>query len=117
MSRPPASPGDDARAWRAVAGAVLLEVRVQPGARQAALAGLETRDDGRARLKLKVTAPPEGGKANAAVVALLSDALGLPKSAFALLRGETGRDKTLRIEGDATEVAARLAALVRRPPG
>lgn len=113
MSGAPPGPNDEATAWHAVAGALLLDVRVQPGARQGGVAGLETRDDGRTRLKLRVTAPAEGGKANAAVAALLAKALELPKGAFVLLRGETARDKTLRIEGDPEALAARLAGLLR----
>lgn len=44
-----------------------------------------------------VTSVPEDGKANAAVVKLLAKALGLPKSAVALVRGHTSRDKVFRI--------------------
>lgn len=48
-------------------------------------------------LRAYVTAPPEKGKANAAVQALLSKALGLPKSRLRLVRGETARDKVFEI--------------------
>ncbi|MEX0758542.1 MAG: DUF167 domain-containing protein [Tistlia sp.] len=92
-----------------------LDLRVQPGARAAGLGRLETRDDGRTRLKVKVTAPPEDGKANAAVIALLARALRLPKRDLVLLRGETARDKTLRIEGDPATLAERLGSLVAGP--
>jgi uncharacterized protein YggU (UPF0235/DUF167 family) len=40
---------------------------------------------------------PEAGKANAAVLALLAKALGVPKSALSIVRGETGRDKRVRL--------------------
>lgn len=99
-------------AWRRTAEGLLLELRVQPGARRAGIVGLETRDDGQVRLKLKVTAPPEDGKANAAVIALLAKALGVAKRDLVLLRGASGRDKTLRIAGDAELLAQRLAGLV-----
>ncbi len=110
-----AGPGAAATAWRESGGALLLELRVQPGARKAGLAGLETRDDGRVRLKVKVTAPPEDGKANAAVAALLAKALGLARGDVVLLRGETARDKTLRLQGDPAALAARLEALLAAP--
>lgn len=48
-------------------------------------------------LRVYVTAAPEGGKANAAVVKLLSKALGVPKSRLLLLRGATSRDKVFEI--------------------
>jgi len=53
--------------------------------------------DGRADLKVMVTTVPEGGKANAAVVKLLSKALGVPKSRIELVRGGSGRDKQFRV--------------------
>jgi uncharacterized protein YggU (UPF0235/DUF167 family) len=44
-----------------------------------------------------VTAAPEDGKANAAAIALVAKALGVPKSAVTLLRGSSARDKLLAI--------------------
>jgi len=99
-------------AWRQTPEGLLVELRVQPGARQAGIVGLETRDDGQVRLKVKVTAPPEDGKANAAVVALLAKALGVAKRDVVLLRGAGSRDKTVRVEGDPAALARRLAELV-----
>lgn len=102
-------------AWQETPAGLLLDVRVQPGARKAGIEGLVRRDDGRTRLKLKVTDPPEGGRANAAVVALLARALGLPRRDLALVRGETARDKTLALDGDPADLARRLAALLAAP--
>lgn len=79
-------------------GHVDIFLRVTPNASRDAIEGLEIRDDGQARLRLRVTAQPEKGKANKAVTVLLSKALGLPKSAFSVIAGETARDKTIRIE-------------------
>lgn len=60
-------------------------------------------------LRVKVTAPAREGKANAAVVALLSRALGVPRAHVRILRGHTSRDKVVAIEGMNTEDArARL---------
>lgn len=85
-------------------------LRVTPNASRDAIEGPEIRDDGQARLRLRVTAQPEKGKANKAVTVLLSKALGLPKSAFSVVSGETARDKTVRIEA-AEGVEEALAAL------
>ena len=97
---------------RASASGVRLVVRVTPNAGVDRIEGVETRDDGQAVLRVRVRAVPDRGKANAAVAALLADALRLPKSAITLLSGETSRLKTLEIAGDAAALTARIATLV-----
>ena len=86
-----------------------LFVRVTPNAGRDAIEGVELRDDGSAVLRLRVKAVPDKGKANAAVIALLAKALGVPKSAIEVTSGETARLKTLNVTGDAAE-------LTKRPP-
>jgi uncharacterized protein (TIGR00251 family) len=61
------------------------------------------------RLRVAVNAPPVDGKANEAVVRTLAAALGVPRSAVEIVRGETGRRKTVRIRG--VTLAGLLAAL------
>src|SRR3546814_2288699 len=51
-------------------------------------------------LKLRVTEPPEDGKANAALVRLLAKSWGLPKSTLSLVAGHTDRRKTLAVADD-----------------
>ena len=50
-------------------------------------------------IKVAVFAPPEDGKANAAVQMLLAHALGVAKSRLVLVRGATSREKVFRLEG------------------
>lgn len=50
-------------------------------------------------LTIRVTAAPEDGRANGAILALLAKALGQPRSSLELLRGATGRDKLISIAG------------------
>ena len=69
------------------------------------------RDDGTAVLRLRVSAVPDKGKANAAVVALLAKALDVPKSSVSVTSGETARLKTLAIMGDGVALAALLDRL------
>ena len=88
-----------------------LFVRVTPNAGRDALEGVELRDDGSAVLRLRVKAVPDKGKANAAVIALIAKALGVPKSAITLVSGETTRQKTLNVVGDAAELSKRVALL------
>ncbi len=75
------------------AGGVRLPVLVEPGAGRDRLYG---EHDG--RLKLSVTAPPERGKANRAVCALLASRLGLSKSQVHVLSGHRSRRKEVLIE-------------------
>jgi len=92
-------------------GGVTLTVRVQPKSSADRILG----EHGGA-LKVSVTAAPEKGKANAAVIALLSKKLGVPKSAIEIVRGETSRIKTVRIHGVAKETVSALLSRVSNSP-
>ena len=61
------------------------------------------------RLRVAVAAPPVDGAANAAVIQALADAFGVKRSAVAIVRGERGRRKTVRIEGATAATFQRLA--------
>ena len=66
-------------------------------------------------LYARVAAPPVDGAANKALIALLSDALSVPKSRLSFHSGETSREKVVRVEGwDAETLEAKIAALVKR---
>ncbi|MCI0342942.1 MAG: DUF167 domain-containing protein [Planctomycetales bacterium] len=81
-----------------------LEVKVVPGASRDEVAGWLG-----AALKVRVTAPPERGKANAAVEELLADALGLPRRSVRVVAGHGTPRKAVEVAGlDAAEVARRL---------
>jgi uncharacterized protein (TIGR00251 family) len=73
----------------------MLSVRVQPGAPRAGLKGW--RADG--ALQLAVSAPPEDGKANRAVLELLADVLGIGVRALRVQRGAGSKSKWIEIEG------------------
>ncbi|WP_310473729.1 DUF167 domain-containing protein [Sandarakinorhabdus sp.] len=90
MARKPALP--DAADLRALADAQhCLSLRVTPNASADAMSINDC------VVQVRVTATPEAGKANAAVLALLARALGVPKSSLSIVRGETGRDKRLQL--------------------
>src|SRR5581483_11058028 len=72
----------------------ILPVRAQPGARKAGIVG----EHGGA-LKVAVTAPPEDGRANQALVELLRDALSLKRSQVELIGGAGSRNKRFLIRG------------------
>ena len=87
---------------------VLLEVRVQPGARRAGCAG-----SWNGRLKLAVGAPPADGRANEAAAALLAELFGLRASAVELVRGHASRSKLFRLTLAPLAARARLDELLR----
>jgi uncharacterized protein (TIGR00251 family) len=87
---------------RELDGALVVDVLVQPRASRAGV-GPVVGD----RLRVSVTAPPVDGKANAAVIETVAEAFGVRRADVAIIRGETGRRKTVRIAG------ATLAALAK----
>ena len=96
--------------WRVIGDAVAVAVKVQPRARRPGLHGLVPDTDGE-RLAVAVREPAQDGHANRAVCAALATAVGVPQSQVEVASGGTSRRKTLRINGDAAAIAARLAAL------
>ncbi len=84
-----------------------IEIRVQPRASRNSISGTRA-----GLLRIRVTAPPVDGQANAAAIALLAQALDLPKSSIHLVKGASSRQKTLAIESmSQEEVNQRLSLL------
>jgi uncharacterized protein (TIGR00251 family) len=79
---------------------VLVVVHLTPKARHARVSGLERRADESVALKVAVTAVPEKGKANKALLKLLSKTWGVGMQSLRLIRGQKDRYKTVLIEGD-----------------
>jgi uncharacterized protein len=87
-----------------------LQLRVVPGARRTGVMGRQG-----AAWKVRVTAPPERGRANEAVLELLSDALSLPRRSVSLVSGHGGRDKIVELVGiTEAELESRLASAERK---
>lgn len=89
-----------------------LRVRLTPSGGADRIDGVGRDLDGGRYLRVRVRAPPEDGKANAALEALVAKALGVAKSNVRVTRGLTARMKTLEIDAvcDA-DIAALLAQL------
>lgn len=99
LPRPPgAAPSAGPRpCWlREEEGAIVLALHVQPGAKRTGAAG--THGDA---LKIRLAAPPVDGKANAELVRFLAEAFGVPLRQVTIVRGETSRRKTVRIDAPA----------------
>ena len=77
---------------------VILSVRTQPGSSKNRIIG-----EYGGRLKVAVTAAPEKGRANKAVIELLADTLHINESSIHIISGESSRDKRLIIEGLTSE--------------
>jgi uncharacterized protein (TIGR00251 family) len=86
----------------------VLPVRAQPGARRSGVQGEQA-----GALKVAVTAPPQDGRANEALVEALREALDVRRSQVELLAGATGRDKRFLIRGlTRAELERRIATLL-----
>ena len=107
----PATP-PTALALRSAPAGTLLPVRVVP---RAGRTGVDGAVEG--ALRVRLTAPPVEGAANAALIAYLADLLGLPKSAVTLAAGSTSRHKTLLLQGLApAEVLDRVRRVMPSAP-
>ena len=92
-----------------------LRLHVVPGASRAGVVGRH--GDG---WKVRVTAPPERGKANEAVVRLVAATLGLPRAAVTIVSGHGTREKTVEVAGadpDSIDAALESAGSERKEPG
>jgi len=79
-----------------------VRLRVVPGAHRSEVVGRH----GQA-WKVRLSAPPERGKANAQLIELIADALSVPQSSVEVVSGRGSRDKVVAFEGLSTEEAAR----------
>ncbi len=86
----------------------VLAVHAQPGAKRNAVLGTRA-----GALRVAVTAPPEKGKANAAIGVVLADSFGCRSSQIALISGESSRQKRFLVIGvTPDDLRRRLAAVL-----
>jgi uncharacterized protein len=89
-------------------GAIQFAVKVSPRASRQGIEGLIRDEKGAKLLKIAVNAPPEDGKANRELLALLAKTIGIAKSRLSLVSGETARKKVLRLEAVDAALLTRL---------
>lgn len=97
----------EALALEAVVGGTRLRLRVKPGARRSEIVGVHG-----GALKVSVNAAPERGRANAAVVELLAEVLGVPRASVSIVAGESSQDKVVVVALPAEELAGRIGAAI-----
>ena len=86
-----------------------MALRVNPNASVDRIEGIVFRSENEPALKLRVSAVPDKGKANAAVVKLLAKAWGIPRSSLSIVSGDKDRNKNLLVAGDTQECLAMLS--------
>ena len=94
-------------------GIVTCAVCVTPTSGKAEVVGLAVAADGTAEVRVRVTAPPDNGKANKAVCKLLAGELGIAKGAVSIRRGETSHHKMLELAMDEAAYQAWYEGLPR----
>ncbi len=92
-----------------VAGGVRITVRLTPKAAHDRVDGIADDANGEAILKVAVTAVPEKGKANAALIKMLARQWRVPRSDLAVVAGHTNRRKILHLAGDPEQLTTSLA--------
>jgi uncharacterized protein (TIGR00251 family) len=103
--------GSIARGWLTIAdGSVTLQILARPGSTRRAIVGVEARG-----LIVALTSPPEKGKANDELIAVIAAAAGVARTSVVIARGRASRRKRVRIAtGDASGEASRVAAALAR---
>jgi uncharacterized protein (TIGR00251 family) len=88
---------------------IVIAIKVTPRSARPGIGGWRSGADGREELEVRVSAAPADGEANAAVIKLLSRELRIPKSAIAIVSGETSRHKRISLPIDEAELRRRLS--------
>ena len=92
---------------------VRLNVHLSPNASRTGIDRTDNVASGRARIRATVTAPPEKGKANKALISLLAKKLRLPKSSIQIIAGQQSRDKTVFFSGAPNRLQPLLEDLLK----
>lgn len=93
------------------ANSVQLFVRASAGAKRDEISGIWRGSDEPARLAVRISAPPDKGRANTAIIGLLAKVLERPKSSFSVASGHTSRLKTILVKASAPDLVCALVRL------
>jgi uncharacterized protein (TIGR00251 family) len=95
-------------------GGLTVAIRLTPKASMDRVSGIMAEAGGARRIKVSVTAVPESGKANGALIQLLARQWKVPKSRISIIRGLTDRRKTVLVSGDPGKLSERLQAWLKK---
>ena len=101
--------------FQPVAGGLEVRLRVTPKASRDAITGVVADSQGNGAIRIAVTAVPENGNANAAVIKMLAKAWRLRKTDMQIVRGATDRNKILLIAGDWNALLTTLQPFIQTP--
>jgi uncharacterized protein len=96
---------------------VQVVIRLSPRARSDRLRGIAATAEGRRAIKVSVTAPPQDGRANEALLQLLSQVWGIPRRDLSLTAGAGSRRKIVRVVGDSRQLLDKLSSEIASLPG
>ena len=102
------SPEHKAPPFTSSPGGISVAVRLTPKAAKNRIGEVRASADGKEALRVWVTAPPEGGKANKALIALLAKEWKMAKGGITIKTGARGRNKTVFLAGDPKVLMAKL---------
>ena len=97
-------------------GGIKVDVRLMPKASANRIVGTRPSADGGRVLSVTVTAVPERGKGNAALLKLLAKTWGIPKTALSIRAGGKDRRKTVFIETDDAEILSSIRKSIEQEP-
>ncbi len=101
--------------WRRRDDGLSFRVRLTPKGGRDAVEGWSAGADGAEHLKARVASPPQDGRANAALIALLAKTLAVPKSKIAIVAGEASRLKTIQLAAPPPDSIRRLETIGAAP--
>jgi uncharacterized protein (TIGR00251 family) len=101
---------------RAARGGVVVAIRLSPRAHADRLVAVAAAAGGGRVLKAAVAAPPEAGRANEALLRLLSSAWRIPRRDLSIASGAASRSKQVLIAGDPQLLLPRLEAVIKTLP-
>jgi uncharacterized protein len=94
-----------------------VAIRLSPRAKADRLLAVAGNSEGGHTIKASVTAAPEGGRANEALLRLLARAWRLPRRDLSIVAGAAGRNKIVRVAGDPHQLLGKLAGEIASLPG
>ena len=96
---------------------VRVVIRLTPRAGSDRLRGIAATAEGGRAIKASVSAPPQDGRANEALLQLLARAWQIPRRDLAIVAGAASRHKTVRVAGDSRQLLAKLSSEIAGLPG